>query len=113
MSAKIAVVIGDYSNGWGDSIFVQQTLKFSQKNLEADREKTMKVLTSALLTAVKELEADDNINPKPKDEPCCEHFVDFANKNDISKMKMCPLCGSPITKERHSRFDNKSDGGPF
>ena len=109
MGAKIAVVIGDYSNGWSEAIFVQQTLKFGQKSLESDREKTMQVLTKALLLAIKELEADEKINPLPKNDPCCEHWSEFASGNDVAKMKVCPLCATPITKERHEKFDNKKN----
>lgn len=113
MGAKITIVIGDYTYGGNDTISVGQMLKFPKSNLEADREKTMSVMTKNLLNAMKELEADEKINPLPKDEPCCQHFGDFADKNDIAKMRVCPLCATPITTERRTKFSKPKAEEPF
>lgn len=104
MSAKITIVIGDYTYGGNDIISAGQVLSFRQDKLKEDREATMSILSKNLLNAVKELEANEKINPKPQDEPCCQHWVDFAAKTDISKMRVCPLCATPITKERRDKF---------
>ncbi len=113
MGTKISIVIGDYTYGGNELISVGQVLKFQKSNFDLDREKTMSVITRNLLNAMKELESDEKLNPVPQDEPCCEHFVDFSQKNDINKMKVCPLCATPITKERHAKFDKTGSEVPF
>jgi len=101
--AKVAIVIGDYSNGWNDGIVVQNYLPFPHDNLQQD----MELMTVALLDFISKVEKNELINPKPVDEPCCKVFEAWAKKAKEgieSEVKLCPFCGTVITKERREKY---------
>jgi len=105
VSAKIAICIGDYSNGWSDAIIVQDVLSFDQKKLQADRPFVLGLMADTVQSLVQQIEANELINPKPKDEACCKDFEAWAREQDsLSKIKVCPLCSTKMTPEREKKF---------
>ncbi len=105
---KLAVIIGDYSNGWSDCIMVQlHSDKIQQNDCMKDRESTMNILNKHAIEALSELENNDKINPKPNDEPCCEKFEEWAKETDIKvgkDMAVCPMCLTKISDERKKKY---------
>ncbi len=107
MSSKMAIIIGDYSNGWSDSIQIQQVTKIETiKNFGNDKDFVLSVLAKHLNQAVNELENNETINPQPKDEPCCDKFKEWSGSiTEMDKdVKVCPFCAIKITEERRKRF---------
>lgn len=104
MSAKVAVIIGDYSNGWSDAIIIQNVAKFKQSDTNKDLMFTNKVMSEACLNVIKALEANELINPLPEDEPCCEKFEGWAEDQKNDDVKLCPFCGIKITEKRKKKF---------
>jgi len=105
MSAKIAIIIGDYSNGWSDAIIVQDVLPFKTEQLRNDRKAVMAVLSEKLLDVLSVLEGNEVINPKPKDTPCCTSFEEWAmGQTKDSKFNVCPFCSTKITVERRDKY---------
>lgn len=108
MSTKIAVIIGDYSNGWSDSWVIQEPTKIANiKQLEADRDAVREIMGAALGVVIKAVEGNENINPRPADEPCCAKWEEVVKEcSDLlnaDKFKRCPECGVIITKERREK----------
>lgn len=103
---KAALILGDYSNGWSDSIMVQTVTNIPNiKQFNADREFVGAVLSKHLHEAVKELEANDKINPKPLDELCCAGFEMWAKDQKVqADYAFCPFCKTAITKERRQKY---------
>ncbi len=102
MSTKIAIVIGDYSNGWSDSIVVQTVSAFkNMATLNADRSFVMEKMNEALVKLTGELEANAVINPKDPALPCCDGFEAWFKDKES---KFCGLCGTPVVKERREAF---------
>ena len=106
MSTKAALILGDYSNGWSDAIIVQSVTNFREiKQLNKDRDFVMNVMIRHLNDAVAELEANEKLNPIPKDEVCCANFEGWAVKQSkSSNIPFCPYCQKAITDERKKRF---------
>ncbi len=107
---KVALILGDYSNGCSDSIQVQVvTNTLTIKQFSNDREFVTKVLSKHLNAAVNELDANEKINPKPKDEPCCEKFKEWAGTlTEMDKeVAFCPYCQTVISPERKKLFIKK------
>lgn len=107
MSAKIAVIIGDYSNGWSDAIIVQDVGNFNQKDCAKDRDFVRSVLAQAVGNVINTIEAHEVICPKPQDEPCCDKFKEWAKELlPGTSVKHCPFCGTKITPAREKKFFN-------
>lgn len=105
MGAKVAICIGDYSNGWNDAIIVQDFLPFKLGQVHNRREFTLETMNKALLGIINMLTGDEVINPKPKDETCCRQFEEWAvTINKDAKCILCPFCGTKITDERRNKF---------
>ncbi len=108
MSTKIAVIIGDYSNGWNDAIIVQNVMKIkNQEQLREDRAFVQGVMTDAMIQVIEQIEANPKTNPIPQDEPCCDNFEKWAKSQDVAEMptlKSCPCCGREISKERREKY---------
>jgi hypothetical protein len=107
MSAKVAVIIGDYANGWSDAVIVQDYVpKIKQDQILQDRPMIHRVMNEALIRVIAEIERNETINPKPKDEPCCDSFAAWAKKQIAPprELKVCPFCGTEITNERRAKF---------
>lgn len=104
MSTKIAVIIGDYSNGWSDSWFVQQTTSIPNiKEFVKDRESVHALMSAALKSIIDGVEKNPRINPAKAEEPCCEAFKPWADgqKAEVfAKVKFCGPCGTEITPHR-------------
>lgn len=108
MSAKVAVIIGDYSNGWSDAQIVQLVGNFTEKELRGDKQSfVLEIMSKACQQVVRSIESDERICPKPKDDPCCAKFEEWAGSKPHSGEKNCPYCGTAITKERGERFFNQ------
>jgi len=106
MAAKVAIIIGDYSNGWSDAIMVQNYFSFKQEELNKDREYTMEKMSQHLLAFIEDIENNETINPTPKDEPCCDKFEDWVNSlsDKTLEYSICPMCGKHITPERKNKY---------
>lgn len=103
MSTKIAVIIGDYSNGWNDAWIIQAATKIkNQETLKSTQPFVMERMSAALNRLISDLEENEAINPTPKDEPCCEGLQATLTANP--EMKCCGDCGAKITPERRKRF---------
>jgi hypothetical protein len=106
MSAKIAVIIGDYSNGWSDAQIVQMVGNFSEKQCRGEHQREVtEIMSDACAKVVAAIERNEGICPKPKDEPCCDKFEAWAEGQDFpEKMKLCPFCGTVISVERGAKY---------
>ena len=106
MSTKAALILGDYSNGWGDAVIVQLVTKFPKiDSLNADREFVTKVMSKHLNDTITELEGNEKINPLPLDETCCDKFQEWAKDLEkTSSCLLCPFCGVRISDERRKKF---------
>jgi len=106
MSLKMAIIAGDYSNGWSDAVIVQQVTKIeSIKQLAEDRDYVSGVMSTNLNKCIAEIEANKTVNPRPKDEPCCEKFEEWAiHLEKIASCVCCAYCGTKITDERRKKY---------
>ena len=106
MSTKIAICIGDYSNGWSDAWIFQAPTKIkSQDQLKAAQGEVAELCNKALVALAAALEGSKAINPRDPAEPCCESFAAFAkdftkDQADRTPPRFCPGCGAKIEKDR-------------
>ena len=105
MSTKVAVIIGDYSNGWADAWIVQQpTSIVDMKQLLHDKRALQDAMNKALNMVVEAIETNPKINPILADEPCCERFAEWAIEHLTSDIEFCGRCGKPVSADRRRRF---------
>lgn len=105
MSTKIAVIIGDYSNGWSDAWIVQEPTKINEiGQLRNDREAVMRIMCDALASVIYAVESNEKINPVPHDAPCCEGFKAWVMGQLTEDLRYCGLCATAITPERRKAF---------
>ncbi|KKN34938.1 hypothetical protein LCGC14_0788790 [marine sediment metagenome] len=106
MSTKAALILGDYTNGWSDSIQVQVVTNIKEvKQFSKDRDFVTMVMSTHLNDVVRALEANEKLNPTPKDEACCANFKEWAGKQGEScDIPFCPYCQKGITDERRKKF---------
>ena len=103
MSAKLAVIIGDYSNGWSDAWVVQVPIEGTkQADLAKDRKVVLARMNEAALDIAEFIQHNEKINPVPEDEPCCKDFADWYKTNETAFF--CGKCGKKITAERAEKF---------
>jgi hypothetical protein len=111
MSTKVAVIIGDYSNGWSDAWIVQGVLEIpNMAALKKDQKSVLGELNRVLLDLIQSLDKNEYINPKPKDEACCDKFVYWFSAHSVTdkeSFKACTFCGEKITDERRKKFSNQ------
>jgi hypothetical protein len=109
MSAKIAICLGDYSNGWNDAAIAQGVLPFKQAEaFKNGRHVINEILARHLNAIMDELESNPVVNPIPNDEPCCDKFQEWSSRyKELDKtddLVCCPFCGKKITLERRKKW---------
>jgi hypothetical protein len=102
---KIKIEAGNY----GGEICVEHQTKVYLDDLNKDRTFVIQVFNNAILEVIKQLEENEVINPKPKDDPCCKRFEDcFDDKENkiafAKELKFCPFCKTAITDERKNKY---------
>lgn len=104
MSAKVAMIIGDYSNGWNDAIIVQGVATFKQEVCNRDRKTVMDAMTKHVTDFISGIEGNEVFCPTPNDAPCCDKFVAWAkDQAKEAAFACCPCCGKKITDERKAK----------
>lgn len=109
MSMKMAIIAGDYTNGWSDAVVVQAVSRIKSVDaLNANREFVAKIMTQHLNETLATLEGNDQLNPIPLDEPCCTNFTAWAKGLDKeTTCILCPYCGTKISDERRKKYVGK------
>lgn len=100
---KIRMEAGSYGNEVAVEHQTERSLQLSE-----DRDFVNAVFNKAIIQAITQLESNEKINPKPKDEPCCNSFDKMAGCSDnrkwLESMVFCPFCNTQITKERKDKY---------
>jgi hypothetical protein len=88
---QVVITIGSYSS----------TLSISSIAMMLDTDATFKHRDTVMAkleeaaTSIVNLLESPALNPKPKDEPCCDKFKEQFNKD----AKFCAACGTEVSEE--------------